>query len=152
MSETPQDKIRREALECAHDWIDTPYQHQASVCGAGTDCLGLIRGVWRAIYGPEEPETPPNYTPDWAEETGEETLLDAARRWLVPTDDPLPGDVLLFRLRPGAPCKHVGILSEDGDKLIHAYWGHAVVESWLRPFWSRRIAHAFSFPPPTFED
>ena len=138
--------MREAVLAEARAWLDTPYRHQASAKGVGCDCLGLVRGVWRAIYG-AEPEAPPPYTPDWAEAAGEETLLDAARRWLVPTDNAQPGDVAVFRLKPSHPCKHVGILSAGGDRLIHAYWGRAVVESWLHPFWSRRIAACFSFPP-----
>lgn len=31
------------------DWIGTPYRHQASLKGVGCDCLGLVRGVWRAV-------------------------------------------------------------------------------------------------------
>jgi hypothetical protein len=49
----------------ARSWIGTPYRHQASLKGVGCDCLGLLRGVWRAVMG-AEPETPP-YAPDWAE-------------------------------------------------------------------------------------
>jgi NlpC/P60 family putative phage cell wall peptidase len=135
---------RQQVLDVARQWLDTPYQHQASAKGAGCDCLGLIRGIWRALYG-SEPETPANYTPNWAEDRGAETLLNAARRWLIPTDAPRPGDVLLFRMQTGCPCKHIGVLAAE-DRLIHAYWGRAVVESWLEPFWARRIAFTFSFP------
>ncbi|MDX2236291.1 MAG: peptidase P60, partial [Hyphomonadaceae bacterium] len=91
---------RRAILAEARTWLGTPYQHQASVKGAGCDCLGFVRGVWRAIYGPE-PETPPPYTPDWAEAGGAETLYAAAQRSLreVALDAMQPGDVLLFRMR-----------------------------------------------------
>ena len=140
-----EDATRQAVLAIAQSWIDTPYQHQASVKGVGCDCLGLIRGIWRTLYEVDDPESLPNYTPDWAEEQGEETLLHAARRWLIETVTPKPGDVVLFRLRPGVPCKHVGILSGE-NRVIHAYWGRAVVESWLAPFWSRRLAYSFSFP------
>ncbi len=138
-------QTRQAVLSCAHSWIDTPYRHQASVRGVGTDCLGLIRGVWRAIYG-AEPETPPHYTPDWAELTGEETLLEAAQRWLVPIETPQAGDVLVFRMAEHAPCKHLGILSAK-DRILHAYWGKAVVESHFVPFWHRRHVASFAFPP-----
>ena len=57
---------RKAILAAAYDWLDTPYQHQASVKGGGCDCLGLIRGIWRDIYGDEPMETPA-YTADWAE-------------------------------------------------------------------------------------
>ncbi len=127
-------------------WIGTPYMHQASVKGAGCDCLGLLRGVWRAFYGPE-PETPPPYTPDWAELQGRETLLEAARRWLfeIEIGDAAPGDVVLFRMGPDAPMKHVAIVSAP-DQIIHAYWGRAVVESRMTPFWRGKLCAAFSFP------
>jgi NlpC/P60 family putative phage cell wall peptidase len=32
----------------ARAWIGTPDRHQASLKGMGCDCLGLVRGVWRA--------------------------------------------------------------------------------------------------------
>jgi len=138
---------RAAVLACAREWLDTPYQHQASAKGVGTDCLGLIRGVWREILG-AEPETPPAYTPDWAERSGEETLLSAASRWLHPVTDPQPGDVMVFRMSPHAPCKHIGVLDADA-RLLHAYWGRAVVRSHLAPFWQRRHAASFAFPPLT---
>ena len=35
----------------ARAWIGTPYHHQASHIGVGTDCLGLIRGVKGVVIG-----------------------------------------------------------------------------------------------------
>ncbi|MEE8633091.1 MAG: hypothetical protein V3S93_01305 [Methyloceanibacter sp.] len=49
----------------ARGWLGTPYHHQASVKGVGCDCLGLVRGLWRELCGPE-PEAMPRYTRDWA--------------------------------------------------------------------------------------
>ena len=66
----------------ARAWLGTPYHHQASCRGAGTDCIGLIRGIYRELYG-REAQALPAYTRDWAEAAGQETLLDAARRHLV---------------------------------------------------------------------
>jgi NlpC/P60 family putative phage cell wall peptidase len=113
------------------------------------DCLGLVRGVWRALNG-EEPEAAPAYTPDWAERKGEETLLAAARRHLVETSAAAatPGDVLLFRMDARSPIKHAAFLDED-EGLIHAYWGRAVVRSRFAPWWRARWAAAFSFPGAT---
>lgn len=130
----------------ARGWIGTPYLHQAAEKGIGCDCLGLIRGVWREIYG-KEPEEVPAYTPDWSEPQGEEVLLAAALRHLHPVDDgPLvPGEVLLFRMRDGAVAKHLGIVSQvhSHPHFIHAYTNHGVLESPLSAPWRRRIAARF---------
>jgi NlpC/P60 family putative phage cell wall peptidase len=130
----------------ARSWLGTPYQHQASLKGVGCDCLGLVRGVWRATVG-EEPEPVPPYRPDWAELGGEERLLGAAQRWLheVRIEAAQPGDVLLFRMDGGALVKHAAILSAP-DRMVHAYWGRTVVESALGPWWRSRAAAGFRFP------
>ena len=135
-----------DVVAAARAWIGTPYHHQASLKGAGCDCLGLVRGVWRDLYG-DEPEAPPPYTPSWSEDRGEETLRDAARRHLteIRPDAARPGDVLLFRWRSDLPAKHCAILSEP-NRMIHAYDGHAVLESWIPAGWARRVAYAFRYP------
>jgi NlpC/P60 family putative phage cell wall peptidase len=139
-----------EIVEKARAWIGTPYRHQASCRGAGTDCLGLLRGVWREVLGPE-PEAVPNYTPDWSEPSRSEDMLAAAGRHLVAVDPAAaaPGDIVVLRMREGGVAKHVGILARaprGHATLIHAYSGHGVVESPLTPAWSRRIAGVFRFP------
>lgn len=137
------------ALAEARAWIGTPYQHQASVKGVGTDCLGLLRGVWRALYG-TEPEEVPAYTEDWAEPTHCEVLLAAASRWLIAKElaRQAPGDVLVFRMRDGSIAKHLGLQSRIGahPRFIHSYTGHGVIESSLSAPWQRRIAARFCFP------
>lgn len=135
--------------EAARGWLGTPYRHQASLKGQGADCLGLVRGVWREVLG-QEPEPTPCYAPDWAEVGGEEALWAAARRWLieVPVAAARTGDVLLFRMAPSSPAKHCAILSDDAGegRMIHAYWGRAVVESWIGSWWRRRLVAAFAWP------
>jgi NlpC/P60 family putative phage cell wall peptidase len=140
---------RLDVVAQARLWLGTPYVHQASQLGAGTDCLGLLRGVWRAVLGPE-PERVPAYTMDWSEAEGREEMLGAARRWLVPlTVGALAaGDVVVFRMRAGMVAKHLGIVSEAGPaaRFIHAYTGHGVVENALSAPWARRIVGRFEFP------
>lgn len=138
-----------QAVAEARAWIGTPYRHQASCKGAGADCLGLLRGVWRALYG-GEPEVVPAYSMDWSEASHDEALWRAALRHLDPVapGQEAPGDVLLFRMRAGAVAKHLGIAGRvaDGPTFIHAYSGHAVVESPLSAPWQRRIVARFAFP------
>ena len=131
----------------ARRWIGTPYVHQQSLRGIGCDCLGLLRGVWRELNG-TEPERPPAYTPFWAEETGRETMLEAARRHLVPAPEGAEiteGDVLLFRYRRHLPARHAGIATGP-DAMIHAMNGSGVVEAPIGPWWRRRIAGVFRVP------
>ncbi len=138
-----------EVVAEARRWIGTQYCHQASRLGAGTDCLGLLRGVWQALVGCE-PEVIPAYTQDWSEPGGQEDMLAAAERWLLakPLAQVSGGDVLVFRMRQGFVAKHVGIAAEIGDHptFIHAYTGHGVVETALSAPWARRIVARFEFP------
>ncbi len=127
-------------------WLGTPYAHQASLPGIGCDCLGLIRGVWRSLNGPE-PGRLPAYTPFWAETGSGDPLLAMAERHLLPAGPgPLaPGEVLLFRWRETLPAKHCGIATGPG-RFIHAHDGAAVAEVALLPAWRRRLAGRFLFP------
>ncbi len=130
----------------ARRWIGTPYHDQASIRGVGCDGLGLLRGVWRDVVGPEPMPVPP-YSRDWGEAGPVEVLAEAARIAMLELDvaEARAGDVILFRMRAGAIAKHVGILS-GGGHFIHAYERTGVIEEHLTPAWQRRIAFAFRFP------
>lgn len=140
----------------AREWIGTPYHHQGCAKGAGTDCLGLIRGVFAELHG-FVPEEPPAYTMTWGDYGREELMLEAARRHLVEvavaeSGHVLPlaqqkwelGDVLLFRARIGAVAKHCGIVSGE-DTMIHSYSGVGVTETSIG-IWGTRAAGVFKFP------
>lgn len=139
-----------EIVSITRGWIGTPYHHQASLKGVGCDCLGLVRGVYAELYG-KPSETPPAYSRDLAEATGRETLIEAARRHLVevmPLEEILAGDVLIFRLRGNAMAKHCGVVSATRpDCMIHAFEGAPVCEVHIGAWWARRVAAVFRFPP-----
>jgi NlpC/P60 family putative phage cell wall peptidase len=135
-----------EVVAAVRAWLGTPYHEQASVIGVGCDCLGLARGVWREVVGPEPFSIPP-YTRDWGETGPREVLAEGTRRAMI---EILPADVksgalLLFRMRAGAIAKHVGIVMPEG-KFIHAYEQLGVIEEPLTVAWRERIAFAFLFP------
>lgn len=140
---------RHDVAQEARRWLGTPYLHQASICGAGTDCLGLIRGIWRAVCGAEPEEIPP-YTQDWSEPQKEEVLWQSSRRWLVERglDQENVGDILLFRMSRRSVAKHLGVLVSLGPNasFIHAYSRHGVVETGLSQPWRARVVARFSFP------
>lgn len=131
--------VNTDVLAIAGTWIGTPYRHQGAVTGVGCDCLGLVRGIWRELYG-AEPEAVPAYAADWAERAGEERLMAAAGRHFVDVpsfEESLPGDLVLFRFRPHLAAKHAGILArlpaENGDRGRGdggCDWGGACGENW----------------------
>jgi NlpC/P60 family putative phage cell wall peptidase len=137
---------RDAVVAAARTWIGTPYHHQASAKGIGADCLGLIRGVWRDLYG-EEAEPAPGYSRDWGEVNGTETLIEAARRHMssCTIKEAKPGDVLIFRMKQGAIAKHAGILATP-TMMVHAVEDRRAAEVPLSAYWRRRLAAVFMFP------
>ena len=90
-------------IAVARSWLGTPYHDQASLRGVGCDCLGLARGVWRDVVGPEPFPIPP-YSRDWGETGPREVLADGARAMMpeiAPADAP-PSALILFRMMPRA--------------------------------------------------
>ena len=133
-------------IAVARAWLGTPYHDQASLRGVGCDCLGLARGLWCEVVGPEPFPIPP-YSRDWGETGPVEVLAEGARRMMieVPPVEAPPGALILFRMHPRAIAKHVGILT-SATTFLHAYERLGVIEEPLTPTWHRRIAFAFLFP------
>jgi NlpC/P60 family putative phage cell wall peptidase len=133
-------------IAAARGWLGTPYHDQASAKGVGCDCLGLVRGVWRQLYGPEPMPIPP-YSRDWGETGPREVLADAARSVMieVPVSVIVPSALLLFRMRAGAVAKHCGVVTAP-DRFTHANERTGVVEVPLDAASRRRVAFVFLFP------
>lgn len=136
----------RLVVSAARGWISTPYHHQASVRGIGTDCLGLIRGVYREVIG-IEPEQAPGYSPDWGEVGADECLLQAAERNLdcAQRTSIEAGDVVVFRIRGGAIAKHAAIATSQST-MVHAVERVGTVEVPINSWWRRRLVAVFTFP------
>ena len=133
-------------VAAARRWLGTLYRHQASRLGAGCDCLGLLRGVWRELYGQEPMRLPP-YRADWRDLAHGEALEAAAERLLIRAEMAVaPGRVVLFRLHGLPVAKHCGI-AVSTERFIHAQEGRGVVETNLSDGWRRRLAGVFAFPP-----
>lgn len=132
-------------VNAARQWLGTPYRHQAATLGAGCDCLGLLRGVWRALYGIEPMIIPP-YRADMRDPANAGALRAAAELLLVPAEgEPQAGQVVLFRLSGMAEAKHCGILLGP-QRFIHAQERLGVVEANLTQAWARRVSGRFWFP------
>lgn len=140
---TPRDEM---IVREAHSWLGTPYRHQGSLKHVGCDCLGLVRGVWRDILGPEPQPIPP-YAKNWDDARGGDALLAAIKAHFEPVVQPDMGigDVLLFRLNKYLPPKHCAILVSD-TQIIHAQEHVGVVKIHLSPWWRQRLVQAAHFP------
>lgn len=134
-------------VAAARSWIGTPYHDQASTKGAGCDCLGLARGVWRELVG-EEPFFVPPYSRGWGEIGRREVLAEGVRPFMIevdPVSGLKEGCAVLFRMRSASPAKHIGILT-GAATFVHSYERLGVIEEPLTLGWRRRIAFAFLFP------
>jgi NlpC/P60 family putative phage cell wall peptidase len=140
---------QKELVRIARSWIGTPYHHQASIRGIGTDCLGLIRGIYRDFYG-YDAETPPAYSTAWGETDGKELMLEAAQRHLLyvgkSSTQLLPGDVLVFRIRRQGVAKHCAMYIGE-DRIVHSFETADTVEVNLHKTWRKKIAAVFQFKP-----
>ena len=142
-------------IAAARSWLGTPYHDQASLKGVGCDCLGLARGVWREVVGPEPFPIEP-YSRGWGETGQIEVLAEGARRMMreIAPGDAGPGALVLFRMVPRAIAKHVGVMTgatgatgaTGPASFIHSYERLGVIEQPLTLAWRRRIAFAFLFP------
>ena len=136
-----------EIVGLARQWLGTPYRHRAATLGAGCDCLGLLRGVWRMRHGSEPGPLPP-YGADWRDMRHADELAALAGRLLRrAATGPEAGQVLLFRLGRARLPRHCGIAAGAG-RFIHAQEGLGVVEANLTEGWQRRLAGCYDFPEP----
>lgn len=150
MTEDVKRSVRRaDVVALARNWLGTPYHHQASAQGVGTDCIGLVRGIYRAFCGGET-EPLPDYSRDWVGTGHPAALIRAARGHLmeIPAGTARHGDILIFSYLRRTVATHAGIMASDGDNvtLIHAMDRLPVSEVPLSEWWRRRIHCAFSFP------
>jgi NlpC/P60 family putative phage cell wall peptidase len=135
-----------EVLRITRTWLGTPYHHQASLKGIGTDCVGLVRGVYRELYGVEAPHLI-NYSVDWGDANGNEQMVEAANKFLepVPLDQLDAGVVALMRWKEARVAKHCMILTGKRTA-IHAYNRAPVTEIDLNDWWLNKLVYAYVFP------
>lgn len=139
---------RADIVRVAREWIGTRWQHQASVKGVATDCIGLIGGVALELClpGAEEWKRDPSLH-CYGREPDQKMLLSSVAEYLDPVDRPdmAPGDVLLCRF--SNEPQHFAILSgSDPDMMIHAYaQARKVVENRIDDTWRARILRVYSF-------
>lgn len=140
-------ETRASLVSGAREWIGTPYVDQGRLKGAGCDCVGLVIGVREEVLGIPPPSNIPPYSRSWREHLPyDDGLLHYVAPYVLrkPIPTRLPGDVLIFRMRPRGPAKHAGIVT-GADTIVHAYSGHGVREDPLTAWWLERAICALEF-------
>jgi NlpC/P60 family putative phage cell wall peptidase len=136
----------------ARTWLRTPFQHQASLKGVGTDCIGFIAGVALACGLPDAAafKNDPEFrgygrTPD------AELLERGCAAYLerIAFADAQPGDVLRMRM-DNDPRHFVFVSRLNPIYILHAYSMQSaklsrVVEHGLGPVWRARVDQAYRF-------
>lgn len=123
----------------ARRWIGTPFRWEQSLRGVGADCRGLLSGVARALERPEGAAFEANVRCYAHGIDGSALLAGLNRLFDRVSEDPLPGDILAFRIR--SKVQHLAISTSDG-RMIHALSSGTpqVVEVPLCNFWRPRVA------------
>lgn len=136
--------LNQAVVSAARSWIGTPYHHQQSAKGHGVDCLGLVRGVWREVVGPEV-EHIPTYGSSW-KTGGDDMLLAGLDKHMTKLPQiPTLGCVLAFRYRQRLPVHHLAIATGQ-NTMVHAYHRTKVLEVEITPFWLRKLSGCYGYP------
>ena len=108
---------RLRLVEIAHSWLGTPWHHEARIKGAGVDCLQLLIAVY-VEAGLIDDIHPDPYASDWHLHRDEPRYLEGLLGYCDPVDDPLPGDIVMFKY--GRQAAH-GAIVIDWPTIIHAW-------------------------------
>ena len=119
----------------AIDYVGVPFVEHGRDAG-GCDCWGLVRLVYREVFGRVLPGYYGAYS-DSHDGASISALINREARHWAPVDKPRPGDVVVCRIE-GRPW-HVGVLLTEGVMLHTERGTDAVVERIDGLRWQRRI-------------
>ncbi|MEL7167362.1 MAG: hypothetical protein AAGL96_18000 [Pseudomonadota bacterium] len=131
------------ALVLAHAraWVGTPFIRRGDLRGAGADCIGLVRGIYRELTG--RTVAAPAWRDDWPLEPTEQILDGLSAHAVRVPKDTVSGRIVTFRIGHKRAA-HVAILTDAGS--IHAWEVGGVKET--APFYGREITSAWALPCP----
>ncbi len=101
----------------AMTWLRTPYHHNARVKGAGVDCGQFIIAAFVGAGLVPDFDTG-DYSADWMMHRSEERYLSFVERHLNRCEQPLPGDVAVWRF---GHCFSHGAVVVDWPRVLHAF-------------------------------
>lgn len=137
---------REQVIAEARSWMGTPWQHQASLKGVGTDCKGLLTGIARSLEIPHKDVIAYGMLPN------PDMLIAAVEENCgppIPANEMLSGDILIFRMVKVE--QHFGLLTSLEPRMFVHAWARQpifkVVENSLDDrFWLPRLLAVYRFP------
>lgn len=140
-------RIRREdVVKEALEWEGTKWQHQASLKGVATDCIGFVAGVYRNLG--KDVEFKADYPATWHIFNDYQRLYNEAKGLgliEISPEEMKPGDILFFQFGK-MPANHVGLYIGDGF-FLHAYTSvHKVVKSRVNGTWQKCLYSVMKVP------
>jgi cell wall-associated NlpC family hydrolase len=142
---------RKEIIDAAYSWVDTPYVHRQRVKGpnGGCDCIQFLIGmaIDLDIY-PGDPYKIEYYSTQWHLHRGDPLLLQGMHEiGLVEKSvkEAKPADILTFQY--ARAVSHLGIIVKPGI-MIHALMAapSKVVETRITYGFKKRIRNCFEVP------
>lgn len=137
---------RAQVVSEARLWLGTRWCHQASLRGVGTDCIGLLVGVARALGIEGGAEFAADHgIKGYGRAPRVDLALAACERYLDPCENPVAGDIMYLRVH-GSPYPHHFALLSSSDYMIHS-WAQMrkVVENRIDTVWRSRIFRTYSY-------
>lgn len=139
---------RADLIAEARTWLGTPWIHQASLKGVGSDCIGLVLGVAMACGVPNAAafKADPRFQ-GYGRQPDPRMLLKACAEYFDPVDPAQAqvGDVLLIRYAE-EPMHFALVTSLDPPYMIHALGSLGrVAEHGLDAVWRSRVMRAFAY-------
>lgn len=131
----------------ARTWVGTKWQHQASLKGVATDCVGLVGGVARALELPGgEAWTQDPLIKGYGRIPDPDMLLAACDRYMDEVHQWRMGDVLVMRARNHNEPTHFAIVSAmDPPYIIHSRLLRKVSENRLDDGLRGLVMRAYAF-------
>ena len=142
---------RADIVAEALTWVGTPWVHQASLKGVGTDCIGFVGGVALAlgVPGAQEWRDTPEFH-NYGRQPDPAVLLRGCDLLLDPVPKPLaqPGDILVMRFE--AEPQHFGIVTKLNPMyMVHALYrarrSGKVVHNRVDSVWWGRVKRVYRF-------
>lgn len=122
---TLEEEQRKAVVSEAISWLETPYQHEGRVKGAGVDCGMFLVEVFERCGLMEHIEIP-HYPPDWHLHRGEQKYLGWVEKYCHKVENraPLPGDLILYQW---GRCISHGSIVIDYPMVIHSFLNYHMV-------------------------